>query len=88
MSEAIQPLPAEQPPETAALLDALPGMVGGLDRAIFDTTGKKMPFMLVVFNNGGAMHATNIQPVSDAFRALKELAANLGELDGGSDATG
>jgi hypothetical protein len=88
MSEANQPHPAEQPAETAALLDALPGMVGGLDRAIFDTTGKKMPFMLVVFNNGGAMHATNVHPPIDAFRALKELAANLGDLDGGGDATG
>lgn len=66
-----------QPEYVAKLLDALPGMVGGIDRAIFDASGKKLPFMLVVFGEGGAMHATNVTPAADAFRALKQLAASL-----------
>ena len=68
-------IPPEQPPEVKRTLDALPGLVGALDRAIFDQTGKKQPFVLLIFANGGALHATNIHPPAQAIDAVKQLAA-------------
>ena len=64
-----------QPKAVAKLLDALPGMVGGIDRAIFEVGGKTMPFVLLVFAEGGALHATNIHPPVQAIEAIKELAS-------------
>jgi hypothetical protein len=64
-----------QPEAIAKILDALPGMVGGIDRAIFDVSGKKLPFVLLIFGENGAMHATNVTPASNAIKAVKELAA-------------
>lgn len=72
-----QPSPtaaASQPVEVAKLLDALPGLVGAIDRAIFDASGLKVPFVLLAFTNGGALHATNFDP-SVAVAAVKELAS-------------
>lgn len=92
MDQPTQAVPVKQSKEAAALLDALPGLVGALDRAIFDASGVKAPFVLLIFNNGGAMHATNIHPPIDAVRAVKELAAvwddTLPEAHGGGDAAG
>lgn len=63
-----------QPKAVAKVLDALPGMIGAIDRAIFDAGGKKMPFVLLVFGENGAMHATNINPPSQGVEAVKQLA--------------
>jgi hypothetical protein len=68
-------IPPEQPVVTARVLDALPSLIGALDRLLREVTGQKLPFVLLVFAEGGAMHATNIQPASQAVAAIKELAA-------------
>lgn len=68
-------IPPEQPPAVAAMLDALPGMIGAIDDAIKDTTGSRLPFVLLVFTEGGAVHATNMNPASQAVAAVKNLAA-------------
>jgi hypothetical protein len=65
-----------QPVDVQKTLDALPGLVGAIDRAIFDQSGKKQPFVLLIFASGGAMHATNIHPPADAVKAIKDLAAH------------
>lgn len=68
------PITAVKPEAMTKLLDGLPGLVGALDRAIFDTSGQKMPFVLLVFTEGGACHATNFD-AKTAVAAVKELAA-------------
>lgn len=65
----------EQPPETAKLLDSLPGMIGAIDQAVLETSGKRFPFVLLVFAGGGALHATNMIPASGAVSAIRQLAA-------------
>ena len=72
----------EQPPAVATMLDALPGMVGAIDNAIMDTTGSRLPFVLLVFVGSGAVHATNINPASDAVAAVKNLAAQWDTAEG------
>lgn len=75
-AEAAQ-LATDTTPHTTAvakLLDALPGLVGGIDRAIIEKTGIKAPFVLVLFAEGSAMHATNITPPQQAQAAIIELA--------------
>ena len=62
-----------QPEPAAKLLDALPGLIGAIDKAIWDQTGQKYPFVLLVFGNGGAMHATNID-AKVALEAVQEFA--------------
>lgn len=74
------------PTEIAKLLDTLPGLIGAVDRALFDATGVKTPFVLVAFANGSAAHATNIMPAENAMRALKELTDNFDFTEPG-DAT-
>jgi hypothetical protein len=86
MEQAVNPnttdlITPEQPPEIAAMLDALPGLVGAIDTAIKDTAGKQMPFVLLVFPGNGALHATNISPASQAVDAVKKLAAAWNEQD-------
>ncbi len=66
---------AMQPKVTAKLLDSLPGLVGAIDRAIFDSAGEKIAFVLVAFTGTGAVHATNISPAKNAVIALKALLA-------------
>ena len=63
-----------QPVETAKMLDALPGLVGAIDKAIIDQSGKRFPFVLLVFGNGAAMHATNID-AKVALGAVQDFAA-------------
>lgn len=80
MEQAVNPntvdlITPEQPPEIAAMLDALPGLVGAIDAAIEDTAGKQLPFVLLVFPGNGAMHATNINPPAQGIAAVKQLAA-------------
>lgn len=72
-------------PATAALkvLDALPGLVGAIDRAIIDTTGQKLGFVLLVFAGGQALHATNVTPASSAIDAMKALVHAWDETPGG-----
>lgn len=65
------------PTEIAKLLDVLPGLVGAIDRALFDATGVKTPFMIVAFTAGSAAHATNITPAENGMKALKELTDNF-----------
>ena len=65
----------EQPAGVATMLDALPGMIGAIDTAISDTTGSRLPFVLLVFVQGGAVHATNINPPELAVQQIKQLAA-------------
>jgi hypothetical protein len=60
-------------PATQALLDAMPGMTGAIEAAFRDNTGETVPFVLVAFVGGVAVHATNIQPASNAMVALKNL---------------
>lgn len=88
MSNPTKPTPVV-PATIAKLLDALPGLVGGIDRALFDVTGGSVPFILVVFADGAAAHATNIVPAACAMAALKDLANNYAEDNGESgDAAG
>jgi hypothetical protein len=72
MEQAVNPnttdlITPEQPPEVAAMLDALPGLVGAIDNA------------LLVFPGQGALHATNIAPASDAVKLIKQLAHEWNE---------
>ena len=55
------------------VLDALPGLVGAIDHAIKDETGKHQPFALIIFAEGTVMHAANFTPKA-AQAALIELA--------------
>ena len=71
--KASAPAEAVQPEPAAKLLDALPGLIGAIDKAIWDQTGQKFPFVLLVFGNGGAMHATNID-AKVALEAVQEFA--------------
>lgn len=65
------------PETTNKLLDELPQLIGAVDRFMIDTTGEKIPFVIVAFSAGRAVHATNINPPSVAFDALKELVGKL-----------
>lgn len=58
-------------------LAALPGLVGAIDHAIKDQTGKHQPFVLLVFAEGTAMHSANFQP-EVAKAAVIELAQRWG----------
>jgi len=59
---------------TDNLLKNLPNLVGAIDMAIKDTAGKPMAFMLLVFADGAALHATNTDPAAahDATKAYLE----------------
>lgn len=84
MEQAVNPnttdlITPEQPPEVAAMLDALPGLVGAIDAAIKDTAGRPMGFVLLVFPGQGALHATNIAPAADAVKLITQLAHEWNE---------
>jgi len=64
---------------TAKLLDAMPGLVGAIDRAIHEHTGEKVAFVLLCFAAGQAVHATNIHPAAEAVKAVKAFAGSVGE---------
>lgn len=49
-------------PGTAKLLNELPGLVGAIDSAIKETSGKNHAFMLMIFTPGTALHCTNAHP--------------------------
>lgn len=55
-------------------LEALPGLVGAIDHAIRDQTGKHQPFVLLIFAEGTALHSANFDP-KVAQKAVIELAA-------------
>lgn len=65
--------PATVPALTAKILDQLPGLIGATDNAIFAVTKERMPFVLVIFAEGQALHSTNMDP-SVAARGIKALA--------------
>ena len=54
-------------------LGALPGLVGAIDHAIKDQTGKHQPFVLLIFAEGTALHSANFNP-KVAQKAVIELA--------------
>ena len=64
------------------VLEALPGLVGGIDYAIRDQTGKHQPFVLLIFAEGTALHSANFDP-RVAQKAVIELA---GRWDQGDEA--
>jgi len=73
MSDDNQAVPnVVQPAAVAALLDSLPGLVGAIDKAILDTTGRRMPIALLVFAEGAGMHASNFG-AAETVKAVKEL---------------
>lgn len=55
------------------ILTALPGLVGAIDNAIRDQTGKYQPFVLLIFAEGTALHSANFDP-QVAQKAVIELA--------------
>jgi hypothetical protein len=55
-------------------LDCLPGLVGAIDHAIKDQTGKHQPFVLMIFAEGTALHAANFD-AKVAQNAVIELAS-------------
>ena len=63
-------------------LEALPGLVGAIDHAIRDQTGKHQPFVLLIFAEGTALHSANFDP-KVAQKAVIELA---GRWDLGDEA--
>lgn len=65
------------PEATNKILDDLPQLVGAVDRFLIDKTGERIPFVVVAFTAGRALHATNINPPAVAFNALKELVKNM-----------
>lgn len=67
----------ELPETTTKILDDLPQLVGAVDRFLIDKTGERIPFVVVAFTSGRALHATNINPPSVAFDALKDLVKNM-----------
>lgn len=79
--DAPQPMNPVQPVGTAKILDALPSLIGAIDRTLIDVTGEKTAFVLIVFAAGVGMHATNINPTSDAIKAVKALASNWDDGD-------
>lgn len=65
------------PTATAKILDELPQLIGAVDRFLIDTSGERIPFVVVAFTAGRAIHATNINPPAVAFDALKELVKTM-----------
>lgn len=65
------------PDTTTKILDDLPQLVGAVDRFLIDKTGERIPFVVVAFTAGRALHATNINPPAVAFDALKDLVKNM-----------
>lgn len=74
--------PAAPTPEVLVqrTLAALPGLVGAIDHALKDQTGKHQPFVLLIFAEGTALHSANFQP-DVAKKAVIELAQRWGEGD-------
>lgn len=67
-------VPPGQPAEAAAVLEALPGLIGAIDQALITESGTRWPFVLLVFAQNGAMHATNINPAELGVEAVKTVA--------------
>lgn len=72
---------------TQALLDQLPGLVGAIDTAIKDTSGKHMAFMLLVFADEAVLHATNADPAI-AQEFTRAYVTALDAQNGKTDAAG
>lgn len=65
------------PEATNKIIESLPQLVGAVDRFLIDQSGERIPFVVVAFTAGRALHATNINPPAVAFDALKELVKNM-----------
>jgi hypothetical protein len=66
-----------QPPtEIQKVIDAMPGIVGGLDAALVDHVGAPVPFVIIMFVGKTAAHATNFDP-KIAMDLTREFAAKL-----------
>ncbi len=71
------------------IIEVLPHLIGAIDRAVITETGKKSPFMLIVFDEGRAAYATNVSPAGPVIEALKQLVRSWDDVEGGqSDVTG
>lgn len=75
------PIAPEQPEVIAKTLDALPGLVGAIDRVLKDEVGQVMPFVLLVFHGNGAMHATNFD-AGAAANAVRQLGREWDKAEG------
>lgn len=67
--------------DTQKILDAMPGLIGAIDRALRDTVGhdgkpgSPVGFVLFAFRDGTALHATNFDDPSKVIDVVKEMAA-------------
>ncbi len=68
------PVPTEHKQK---ILDALPGLIGGINEAFLAETGAKVAFVLIAFTDSSAIHGTNIHPAEDALLAIRAMAAGL-----------
>lgn len=74
--------------KTQALLDSLPGLVGGIDHHILKHSGERQPFMLLVFSHQSVLHCTNADPqvaqaMTEAY--VQALQAQKAEANGTDD---
>jgi len=53
----------------------MPGLIGAIDNALIDSTGDRVPFVLLVFPEKGCVHATNLTPAGRGVEVIKELVA-------------
>ena len=63
-------------------LEAMPGMIGAIDKTFHDQVGQTVAFVLVAFVDGMAVHATNISPAVDAMTSLAALVETF-KVEGG-----
>lgn len=77
--------PAQAPlsdPGAISLMEQLPGIVGALDTAIKDSAGKPLAFMLIVFTEGAALHATNANASQARAATIEVVQAWMQDGDG------
>lgn len=74
MNEASEINAAPAAPEIQKIMDAMPGLIGGVDTALIDHIGKPVPFIMVLFSGKTAVHATNFDAAT-AMDALRNFVA-------------
>ena len=66
--------PAVTPEDAAlyqtAILEALPGLIGGIDQALREQMGHPVAFVLMTFGKGGAAYSTNVSDVASMQAAV------------------
>lgn len=63
-------------PMISKVLECLPHLVGGIDSALQGEIGEQVPFVIVAFAAGTAIHATNVKPASAAMEGLGQIVDN------------